>query len=278
MSSRHPRRGPKILPPFCPALPYRTNGAVTALYSSFTVRFIGLPNNAGTYFAHFTGETLSLHRARVWASTTNIAASAAAASGHFLLGIGNSSAGNASSGQWLTELATNVTYTVVTRYQIATATSTLWISPSAEGDTSVTATDFVDPTNFVNVVYYAFRQASGEGTIRIDNLKVGTSFNDVAGANTSPTISAISPQSIAQGGSAGPVDFTVGDAETAAGALTLSAGSSNPALIPTNNISFGGAGATRTVTVNPIAGQQGSATITITVSDGVNETSTSFLF
>ena len=60
----------------------------------------------------------------------------------------------------------------------------------------------------------------------------------------------------------------MGDGETAAGSLTVSGGSSNPTLVPTDNIVFGGSGANRTVTVSPAANQSGTATITVRVSDG----------
>ena len=40
-----------------------------------------------------------------------------------------------------------------------------------------------------------------------------------------------------------PIAFTIGDAETAIGALTLSGTSSNAALVPDANITFGGSGA-----------------------------------
>ena len=54
------------------------------------------------------------------------------------------------------------------------------------------------------------------------------------------------------------IPFTMDDADTPVGNLTLSGGSSNPTLVPTNNIVFGGVGANRTVTVTPAAGQTGS--------------------
>src|SRR5262249_51225661 len=59
--------------------------------------------------------------------------------------------------------------------------------------------------------------------------------------------------------------------------LQLSAASSNAGLVPIGNIVFGGSGANRTVTVTPAAGQTGSATITVTVNDGPNNTSTNFV-
>src|SRR5262249_27902582 len=69
-------------------------------------------------------------------------------------------------------------------------------------------------------------------------------------------------------GNTGALSFTVGDAETPVGSLTLSGGSSNTTLVPLSGIVFGGSGANRTVTVTPATGQSGTATITLTVQDG----------
>ena len=84
--------------------------------------------------------------------------------------------------------------------------------------------------------------------------------------NDPPTISNVGDQT-STGGAVGPLAVTVGDVEDATGAsLTLTAGSSNPAL---TTIALGGSsGTNRTVTVTPVAGQTGQATITLTVSDG----------
>lgn len=75
----------------------------------------------------------------------------------------------------------------------------------------------------------------------------------------------------------GGLSFTVGDVETDPGSLTLSKASSNPTLIPTANIVFGGSGANRTVTAIPAINQFGTATITVTVSDGVATNSDTFV-
>jgi len=86
--------------------------------------------------------------------------------------------------------------------------------------------------------------------------------------NDPPTISDIADQSTNEDVAKGPVSFTVGDAETSAGDLVLTKASSNPALVPTVNIAFGGSGADRTVTVTPAPDEHGTATITVTVTDG----------
>lgn len=96
------------------------------------------------------------------------------------------------------------------------------------------------------------------------------------GGNTAPTISAIADQTINAGTSTNALPIIIGDGETAAGGLSLTGSSSNLALVPNANIVFGGSGANRTVTVTPAAGQSGSATITVTVSDGALMTPETF--
>src|SRR6185369_7089956 len=93
-----------------------------------------------------------------------------------------------------------------------------------------------------------------------------------------PTItSTIGTQTILEDTNSAALSFTVGDAETPAANLTMSGGSSNPTLIPVNNIVFGGSGANRTVTVTPATNQNGGpVTITLTVSDGTATANTNF--
>jgi hypothetical protein len=120
--------------------------------------------------------------------------------------------------------------------------------------------------------------AIGTSTVTLfvsDGLATATSsfVLAVTGANTAPTIGSISNQVVSSGVTTGAVSFTVGDAELAAANLTVSANSSNLALLPLSGIVFGGSGANRTITLTPVIGQTGSAIITVTVSDGVLSTS-----
>ena len=115
---------------------------------------------------------------------------------------------------------------------------------------------------------------SGVATISLTvtdegGLSASTSFTvTVNSVNDAPTISAIANVSTSAGSATTAQAFTVGDVETAAGSLTLSASSSNPTLIPVANIAFGGSGGSRTVTATPASGQSGTSTLTVTVSDG----------
>ena len=109
-------------------------------------------------------------------------------------------------------------------------------------------------------------------------------YSNVADATTgagtgsaAPTITGVANQTIIVNGTTGPLNFTIGDADTTLGSLTLSKGTSNPTLVPTNNIVFGGSGSNRTVTVTPSPGQSGTTTITVSVSDGALSTSNSFV-
>ncbi|MBX3401107.1 MAG: VCBS repeat-containing protein [Gemmataceae bacterium] len=90
----------------------------------------------------------------------------------------------------------------------------------------------------------------------------------ITATKSPPTISNIVNQAGQPSAVIGPIGFTVGDAETAAGALSVTAKSSNTVLVPVNNVTFGGSGGNRTVSVTPVAGQTGTTTITVTVTDG----------
>ncbi len=251
-----------------PGQPYTSSGPVSALFAGFTVRVTALPNAAGSYFAHFNAA--SNMRCRIWTSTSN------SAPGSFRLGVGNGTGANASTGQLTTDLVLNTDYLIVVRYALSTGLSTIWLNPLAETDPGVTASD-VPGTPLPNIVAFAIRQDAGMGSVLVDNLVIGTSFADVVGGNLPPTVSAIADQSIPANASTGPIPFAVGDDQTPAGDLVPTGSSDNQALVPDGNIIFGGAASARTVTVNPVSGQQGQANITVSVNDGATSSSTTFM-
>jgi hypothetical protein len=90
----------------------------------------------------------------------------------------------------------------------------------------------------------------------------------VNSVNDPPTISDIADRSILKDTSTGAISFTIGDVETTAASLTVTATSSNTAVVQNANIVFGGSGASRTVTVTPEPDKFGTAIITVTFTDG----------
>ena len=142
---------------------------VTNLYYKLTLRMSStdLPTSGGTYFAHFKDTGTSNFRARTYVSI------AGAASGFYRVGIGNSSGTPV---YLATDLATETTYVIVVRYNVTTGVATLWVNPTSESDPSISGTD---TPSLLNISTMAFRQASGEGTLNVDDLVVGTSFNDI---------------------------------------------------------------------------------------------------
>lgn len=162
--------------------PYLTSGS-DVLYSRFKVRFTTLPAAGGNYFAFFRDAAGSGRRARVWASTTN------AAAGQFRLGVGNGSDSTATTAQVARDLDLNVTYTVVIKFVVGAATSSIWIDPTGEGDTggSVFATAADVPATSADITSYGFRQAGSMGIMLVDDLVIGRTFASVnAPASPSP--------------------------------------------------------------------------------------------
>ncbi|MBN8468856.1 cadherin-like domain-containing protein [Corallococcus exiguus] len=125
--------------------------------------------------------------------------------------------------------------------------------------------------------------ASGSTIITLSvsdgSATTSTTFTvDVTEVNDVPTLSSLADQRFPANSSTGDLAFTVGDVETAADGLTVIATSSNPDLVPNApaNLVFGGSGTSRTLKVVPVANASGSTTLTLSVSDGSDTTSTAF--
>ena len=97
---------------------------------------------------------------------------------------------------------------------------------------------------------------------------------DVTTENLPPTISSIADQTTTSGVSTSAITFVVGDDETAAVDLEVTATSDDATLLPTGGIVLAGSGADRTIMLTPAAGQTGTATITVTVTDEENVAAT----
>lgn len=103
-------------------------------------------------------------------------------------------------------------------------------------------------------------------------------WRQAVGGGTPPTITALSNVTINEDTATSSIGFTVGDAETSVSSLVVTASSSNTTLVPNSNgaLNLGGSGASRTLVVTPSANRFGSATVTVTVSDGAQTASRTF--
>ena len=90
-------------------------------------------------------------------------------------------------------------------------------------------------SNGMHVLTAVARDAAGNATTSAPRTVT------VSNASIAPTISNIPNQTINEDTVMGPISFTVGDADTPVGNLTLTGTSSNTTRVPNGNIVFGGA-------------------------------------
>lgn len=149
------------------------------LYASFSVSFTALPTDpGGSYFAHFKSSAASEFYGRIWAGSEGSALS---------LRISSESANNGVDAvKWGQLLTLGVTYSVVTRLNVDTGATTLWVNPLTEASPSVTSTDTWGFAGEIEA--FALRQGTtqptggvvgGFGDVTVDNLTVGTTFASV---------------------------------------------------------------------------------------------------
>jgi len=92
----------------------------------------------------------------------------------------------------------------------------------------------------------------------------------VNAVNDAPTLNAIADATLNENAGPQTVNLTgisAGDADDAGQTITITATSSNPALIPNPVVSYTSPAATGTLTYTPVANASGTATITVTVKD-----------
>jgi hypothetical protein len=154
----------------------------SVIYSGFTVNFSSLPVNGdsdGSYFAHFKSSTANEFYGRIGANTNG------AAAGTFRLSVANEVWNTTLSNtvEFPLDLALNTTYTVVSRLDLATDRTTLWVNPVSESSLSVSATDAFSYSGLINA--YALRQGTSgtgaPGILAVDNVWVATTFAEVVG-------------------------------------------------------------------------------------------------
>ncbi len=99
-------------------------------------------------------------------------------------------------------------------------------------------------------------------------LTATTTFNmTVIGVNSPPTISDVANQSTNEDTATSAIAYTINDYDSTITCANVSATSSNTTLVPNANLVIGGTYPNCTVTATPAADQNGTSTITLTVTD-----------
>lgn len=143
--------------------------------------------------------------------------------------------------------------------------------PGTTRTVTMTATPKVANPGAIKLILEALPHAM------IDHALDVMAFTSGSPGNTPPTLAfEARPRITREALPLGPVWFTCGDAETPSTSLVVSATSSNTALVPPQNITFGQSGIQRWIRIVPATGQWGNADITLTASDGSLSTSRTF--
>lgn len=122
----------------------------------------------------------------------------------------------------------------------------------------------------------AFAIADHGGAIAYVADQITDDSNELFTAWGVPDTVPIADQVALMGVVVGPLGFTIQDTEIPASSLVVTATSSNTTLLPDANITLGGTGASRTITLTPAAGQWGLTQVTVVISDGVYSVSDTF--
>ncbi|HEY3320156.1 MAG TPA: tandem-95 repeat protein [Planctomycetota bacterium] len=141
-----------------------------------------------------------------------------------------------------------------------------YTSPSATGTLTFTPVANMNGTSTITVTA---KDDGGTANGGNDTL-VGTFLVTVTAVNDPPTLNALSDVTILENAAMQTVNLSgisVGPGNEAAQVLTVTATSSNTALIPDPTITYTSPGAAGTLTFTPVATMNGSATITVSVQD-----------
>lgn len=172
-----------------------------------------------------------------------------------------------------------------------TVTSILTVSP---------VTQTISPSGTVTLIPaggtapYSFSVVSGGGSIhsstglytapatgttavlRVTDSMAQTADSTISVINATPVISAISDQTINEDGTSS-VNFTISDTDSTLNCVTsMSATSSNSAIVPVSSVVFSGTAPNCTALVTPLANQNGMVTLTFSVTDAVTTAQDSF--
>ncbi len=128
---------------------------------------------------------------------------------------------------------------------------------------------YVPAPNFSGSDRFTYRVSDGQAA------RSGTVYVTVSPVNQPPAIGDLSDRVLREDSTLN-VPLNIDDADHALTALTLRATSSNPELFGNSGLQISGTGASRSLTLMPLADRFGQAAITVTVDDGEDETTATF--
>ena len=156
--------------------------ATDKTYACFSLNIptpTSLPMSGIIYFAHFKDNvaTGTIFSARVFGAPIT------GDNANYNLGIAMGSAGP--NNFWATPLAFDTWYVVATMYDAATGVARLWVNPAAEASLSITNIDANVTGRLLGA--FALRQSTGNWLFKVDDLSVGTTFDETCAGLPTPT-------------------------------------------------------------------------------------------
>ena len=178
----------------------------------------------------------------------------------------------------------NITITATSSNQAVVANEDIvvnYTSPNATGTLDITPVVNASGESIIEVTV-----ADDGGTANNGKNSTTTFFSITVAPNGQPVINEIADVNLFDNSEEQVINLNgIGDGDGGVDqTVTITASSSNPLLIPSPGVTYTSPDATGTLSINPVADQIGTSTITVTVTDnagtnngGLNETSFTFL-
>lgn len=150
---------------------FAVQGATAKTYASFDVTVENTTFTGNAYFAHLKDSGTSLFRSRVFV---------VAAVGGYQIALDNSGATPSPDATWPATLTFGQSYKVAISYNGTNGDAELWVDPVNEASAKIVSNDGTGAGTLIES--FALRQASmatGSSFQLVDNIKVGTTFDDV---------------------------------------------------------------------------------------------------